>query len=136
VRRVPTRGRCWCFGKGRARFVCMKDIYFLTKYVRNIKYIYFGRHFTQFKYFTYHLLLIPVLPPNYKQHTVASFFRCRSTPTKRNQLSLLLQFIFFSYYYADERNYCTSVLIFIYRDNVPYHLPSRIVRSERRLIQV
>jgi hypothetical protein len=43
---------------------------FWTKYGRKVQYIYIyiGRHFAWFKYFTCHLLLVPVLAPNYKQH--------------------------------------------------------------------
>jgi hypothetical protein len=33
--------------------------------------IYFGEHFACLKYFTYHLLLVPVLAPNYKQHILS-----------------------------------------------------------------
>jgi hypothetical protein len=48
-----------------ARVVRMRDIYF----ERNMgarQTIYFGRQFACLKYFTYHLLLVAVLAPNYK----------------------------------------------------------------------
>jgi len=47
--------------------VCMRDIFILNEIWAQDK-IYFGKHFAWLKYFTYHLLLVPVLAPNYKQH--------------------------------------------------------------------
>jgi hypothetical protein len=58
----------------------------------------------------------------------SAFFQCRNTPTNKNEVALLLQLVFFLHYYADERNYCSLVFIFIYRTNIPYLLPSHIVR--------
>jgi hypothetical protein len=40
------------------------------KYGITVKFI-FDRHFAWLKYFTYHLLLVPVLAPNYKQHILS-----------------------------------------------------------------
>jgi hypothetical protein len=36
--------------------------------------MYFDRHFTWLKYFTYHLLLVPVLAPKYKQHILSPVY--------------------------------------------------------------
>jgi hypothetical protein len=41
------------------------------KYGRKIKYIFFVGIFAWLKYFTYLLLLVPVLAPNYKQHVLS-----------------------------------------------------------------
>jgi hypothetical protein len=32
---------------------------------------YFDRHFAWLKYITYHLLLVPILAPNYKVHSLS-----------------------------------------------------------------
>jgi hypothetical protein len=57
-------------GRLRGRELLVRHIYFETKRGRKIKCI-FGRHFAWLKYFTYHLLLVPVLTPNYKQHILS-----------------------------------------------------------------
>jgi hypothetical protein len=53
-----------------ALVVCMKDIYFEMNMGARQN-IYLGRHFTWLKYFTYHILLISVLAPNYKQYILS-----------------------------------------------------------------
>jgi hypothetical protein len=94
---------------------------------------YFGRHFAWLKYFTYHL--VPILAPNYK-HGILSpaevSFLCRNTPTDKNEVTLLSQLIFFSYYYVDKMNYCTLSSIFIYRTNIPYSFPSALLQAQGR----
>jgi hypothetical protein len=61
--------------------------------------IYFARHLVWLTYFTCHLLLVPVLAPNYKQHILSpakvAFFRCHNTPNIKNELALLSQLILF-----------------------------------------
>jgi hypothetical protein len=64
-----------------------------------------------------------------------AYFHCRNTPTNKNEVALLSQLIFFSYYYADEINYCTLGFIFIYRANIPYSFPSSVVRSARQILK-
>jgi hypothetical protein len=94
-------------------------------------------NFAWFKYFTYHL--VPVLAPNYKQHILSpakvSFLSVSQHTTNTNEVTLLSQLVFFSYCYADERNYCTLGFIFIYRSTIPYHFPFSIVRSGRQRFQ-
>jgi hypothetical protein len=62
-----------------------------------------------------------------------AYFLCRITPTNKNEVALLSHLIFFSYYYADERNYCALDFIFIYRPSIPYCFASRIVISPRQM---
>jgi hypothetical protein len=77
----------------------------------------------------YHLLLVPVLAPNFCRRLLRNFFRCRNKASNKNYVTLLLELILFTYYYVDERNYCTLGFIHIYRASIPYNFPSIIVRS-------
>jgi hypothetical protein len=126
---------------GGVRVVCMRNIGRNMDAGQNT---YFGRHFAWLKCFTHQL--VPILAPNYKQHIFRCFL-CPHTPTtNKNEVTLLSQLIFFSYYYADERNYCTLGFIFIYRANIPYLFPflhrerhkAEILRvdNNKRFIQV
>jgi hypothetical protein len=45
----------------------MRDMFIIMKYGRKIRYIFWSA-FCLVKYFTYHLVLVPVLASNYKQH--------------------------------------------------------------------
>jgi hypothetical protein len=60
---------------------------------------YFGRNFALLKYFTHHLLLVPRLASNYKQHILSPvklvFFQCRNMQTNNNGVVLMSQPIFF-----------------------------------------
>jgi hypothetical protein len=60
------------------------------------------------KYFAYQL--VPLLPPNYKEHILppAKVGFVANTPTNKSEVALLSQLILFSHYFADKRNYCTS----------------------------
>jgi hypothetical protein len=96
--------------------------------------IYFGRQFAWLKYFTYHS--VPVLVPDCKQHilspaevTFLSFFLCRNTPTNKNEVTLLSQLIFFSYYYADERELLHFGLHIHLQASIQDNFPSRTVRT-------
>jgi hypothetical protein len=100
--------------------------------------LYVGRHFAWLKYFTYQL--VPVLAPNYCisrtffRQLKLSYFLRRNTPiNNKSEVTFLSQLILFSYYYADETNYCTLGFIFIYRSNIPYHFPSCVVRKARQI---
>jgi hypothetical protein len=51
--------------------ICMKDMFILSEiWAQHDIYIYIGRHFSWLKYFTHPL--VPVLAPNYKQHSLSS----------------------------------------------------------------
>jgi hypothetical protein len=58
-------GGGWYSGWGRG--VCLWDK-FILKEIGGQGKIFFDSHFAWLKYFTYHLLLVPVLAPNCKQH--------------------------------------------------------------------
>lgn len=77
---------------------------------------------------------VPVLTLKYKQWILRwpklAIFRCCNTPNNKNQVALLSQIKYFSYYTV-ERNYCSLNFVFIYRSNISYHFSSRIVRSTK-----
>jgi hypothetical protein len=127
---VPLGGRCWSFGG--ARFLYEGHIYLDEIWTQDKIYILKGTLFgwnilltTQYRYW------LRTISSTFCRRLKSSLFRRRNTPTNKNEVTLLSQIIFVSYCYADERNYCTLCFVFIYRDNIPYHFPSCVVRSAR-----
>jgi hypothetical protein len=82
----------------------------------------FCRQFAWLKCFTYKL--VPILALKYKQHVLSPVkvrYLSLSQNAKKNGVSLFPQLKFFSYYYADEINYCPLGFILFKDKAVPLH---------------
>jgi hypothetical protein len=105
---APPWGCCWSSGGGEL-FIWATYV-FWTKYGRTIIYIYIlpgtllGWHtllISQYRYW------LRTESSTFCRRLKSAVFRCRHTPTTEYEVALLSQLVFVSYYYADERNYCT-----------------------------